>query len=237
MEKIAGIPNEDILAEAKESLSDITMRKCNQCAWRNQDCTFCTKKKIKIASWMYAGLCSDYETDEERIIKMSKQRTDYILREERKINIMMTMCLNSIDMAMLFLEDIESRLKKQYSIAEEDGSVDEKIKKADKEWIRTLKMGSKQIANHAEGMRKHYTHGFMPMFNKIFIDKTTEQYNASMFDDHQEDVCKLAEIFLRYFDGALNNPEKPKEFRESIMQLSSKTIFDNNDYKRYLLKR
>lgn len=231
------ITDEQILEEAKEILANPYLRKCSACAFSDDQCTVCSKTGRVLFKNIYAGLCPHFETHEERIIRLSRQRLKNIEKEETKVNFLLTMALNSIDMSMIYLEDIESRLEREFKLAEMRGTGDPKVRASDREWMRKLKMASKEMTRHMEGMRKQYNHAFMPVFNKVFFNKETKEYDVKSWDDHNEDTYQFAETFLRLFDGSLNNPDAKEQFKDAIMALSQKRTFEENDYKRYNFKR
>lgn len=235
--KESDVTDEQILEEAREILKNPYLRKCNACAYCDENCSFCSKTGKPLLKQQYAGLCAHFETNEERILRQSRERLKHIEKEETKVNFLLTMALNSVDMSMIYLEDIQARLEAEFKLAEMRGNADPKVRSADREWMRKLKVASKAITNHLEGVRKQYNHAFMPIFNKVFFDKETKQYDVKSWDDHNEDTYQFAETFLRLFDGSLNNPDKKEDFKNTIMNLSEKRIFEDQDYKRYNFKR
>ena len=235
--KESDITDEQILEQKAEILQNPQLRKCCQCAYSDEQCTRCFKTGNAIATWMYAGLCPHYETNDERIIRKSRERLRQIEKEERKMNVLLTMCLNSVDIALLFLEDIEARLEKEYVIADKRGTGDKKVRQADRNWIRQLKMALKEMKRHSEGLKRQYNHFIIPIFNKVFFDKETKEYNVDSYDDHTEDTFQLAELLLRYFDGTYNNRERAVEFKEAIKTILVNSTFEESDYKRYNFRR
>jgi hypothetical protein len=110
--------DEEILTNMKDILSNPLLRKCEQCANADEDCTFCSQFKKPIAKWMYAGHCKFYETHEERIIRKTRESLEQHEKTSRKANYMLTMSLNSVEVGMYFLEDFIDRVEKEYTIAE-----------------------------------------------------------------------------------------------------------------------
>lgn len=98
----------------------------------HEECTWCSHFKKPLAKWMYAGQCKFYETDEERIIRLTREKLKKQEKEETKINHLLTMCLNCIDASMLFLEDFAQRVEKEYKIADMKGTGDPRVRKADR---------------------------------------------------------------------------------------------------------
>ena len=53
-------------------------------------------------------------TNEDKLMQEAKEAVARLEKEEKKLNHILTMTLNCIESAMLFLEDFESRVEKEY---------------------------------------------------------------------------------------------------------------------------
>lgn len=116
--KESEISDSQILEEVKDILSDHRLRRCRQCTHSSADGTRCTQLKIPISPYQYAGECKHYITNEELVIQQTREALKLHEKEERKINHLLTMCLNSLDASMLFLEDFANRVETEYKRAE-----------------------------------------------------------------------------------------------------------------------
>ena len=154
--KESEVTDEQILKEAREILANPQLRKCQQCANANEDCSWCSQLKKPLAKYMYAGMCKFFETNEERIIRQTREALRRQEKEERKVNHLLTMALNCIDTSMLFLEDFAQRVEREYKMAEMKGTGDPRVRKADRNWIANLKKANKAMLNNIEGARKQY---------------------------------------------------------------------------------
>ena len=144
------VTDEQIIAEAQEILSNPQLRKCSQCANSNEDCTFCSALNKPLARWMYAGLCKHFETDEERIIKQTREHLARLAKEEKKMNHILTLSLNAMEVSMLYLEDFSSRIETEYKRAEAKGTGDPKVRASDRRWIAEMKRANKAMTKHLE---------------------------------------------------------------------------------------
>lgn len=198
--KEAEITDEQIVEEIKEILVHPEMRRCFHCANSNEDCTWCSQLKKPLAKYMYAGHCKFFETDEERAIRFTRENLRRVEREEDKMNLLLTMALNCIDTAMLFIEDFSTRVEKEYKMADLRGRGNAKLRQADRNWIANFKKASKAMQNNIEGARKQFQHYMMPIFNKVFFDKEINQYDVEKYDDHQQDCHDFAFSLLKTFD-------------------------------------
>ena len=102
--KESEITDEQILQEMKEILVNPQLRKCSQCANANDDCSWCSQLKKPLAKYMYAGMCSFYETHEERIIKQTREALKKHEKKEKKINYILTLCLTTLSASLLYLD-------------------------------------------------------------------------------------------------------------------------------------
>lgn len=235
--KESDVTDVQILEEVRDILSNPQLRRCAQCANANEDCSWCAELKKPLKRYMYAGMCKFYETNEERIIRQTRENLKKQEKEEQKINHLLTMALNCIDASMLFLEDFAGRVEKEYKIAEFKGTGDSRVRKADRTWIGNLKKANKAMVNNIEGARKQFQHYVMPIYNKVFYDKDVKQYDVEMYDDHQSDCCELAHLILRYFDVAFMNKSNADAVIDLMKKMDSCGVMEESDYNHYNFRR
>jgi hypothetical protein len=235
--KESDVTDAQIIEEVKEILSNPQLRRCSQCAYSNEDCSWCSQMKKPLAKFMYAGMCKYFETNEERIIRQTRENLKKQEREEQKVNHLLTMALNCIDASMLFLEDFAQRVEKEYKIAELKGTGDPRVRKADRTWIGNLKKANKAMLNNIDGARKQFQHYVMPIYNKVFYDKEVKQYDVEMYDDHQSDCTELAHLVLRYFDVAFLNKSNADAVIELMKSMKSCGVMEESDFNHYNFRR
>ena len=182
---------------------------------------------------MYAGLCKYYETEEERMLRQMREAIAEHEKEQRKVNYLLTMCLNTIEVSMLFMEDFSGRVESEYKRAEAKGIGDARVRKADRLWMGELKKAIKGIQKSLEGARKQYNHYVMPIFNKVFFDRDKQQYDVEMFDDHMSDSWELAHLVLRYFDVAFENTRNADALLNIMKEMRGSGVLEDKDYKHY----
>lgn len=235
--KESEITDEQILEEAHQILANPKLRRCNTCANSNEDCTQCNQLHIPLSRYMYAGDCEHYETHEERIIRKTRESIKKQEREEQKMNHLLTMCLNSIEVAMLFLEDFSSRVEKEYKKADMTGGGDARVRKADRNWIMSLKKANKEMTRCIDGARRQYNHFVMPILNKVFFDKERKEYDVEMYDDHQSDAMELAHLVLKYFDVAYLNKSNSDAVIGLMRSMKSCGVMEESDFNHYNFRR
>lgn len=228
--------DEQIREEVNKTLSNPQLRQCSHCI-HGADFTTCAKLHIPISKYQYCGFCKHFMTNEEKLIQEAREAVERLEREERKINHILTMTLNSIEVAMLFLEDFESRVEKEYKRAELRGTGDPKVRKSDRAWIASMSRAYKAMKKDMEGVRRQYTHFIEPQLNKVFYDKDTKTYDAKSYDDHMQDAHELARIVLRYFDKCYLSLENAESIEQHIDSLEGCGVMEDSDYKRYNLRR
>ena len=197
----------------------------------------CAKLRIPISRFQYCGHCQHYMTDEEKMLQEAREAVERLEKEERKVNHVLTMMLNCVETAMLYMEDFDSRIEKEYKRAEMRGTGDAKVRKADRAWISSVSRSFKNIKKDLESVRRQYTHFFEPLLNKVFMNKETGVYDVKQYDDHQQDAHELARIMMKYFDKSYLSYENADKIESFIDNIEGCGVMEENDYKRYYLKR
>lgn len=231
--KNSEITDEQILKETKELLKNPQLRRCEQCVHAIDDCSWCDALKKQLHRHMYAGLCKYYETEEERMLRQMREALKEHEKEQRKVNYLLTMCLNSIEVAMLFMEDFSGRVESEYKRAEAKGIGDARVRKADRLWMGNLKKSIKSMKTHLDGVQKQYNHYVMPLLNKVFFDRDKQQYDVEMYDDHMSDSWELAHLVLRYFDVAFENTRNADALLNIMKEMKGSGVLEDKDYQHY----
>ena len=228
--------DEQIRAEVNKTLENPQLRRCSHCFY-GEDCTRCKKLNIPISKYQYAGFCKHFLTNEEKLVEEAKEAMALTAKNERKLNHILTMMLNGVEAAMLFMEDFEQRIELEYKRAEARGTGDPKVRKSDRQWIANLTRAYKAIKKDLEGARRQYTHYFEPMLNKVFFDKESKVYDAQSYDDHMSDANELARVMMKYFDKAYLSFDNACAIEKYIDSLEGVGVMVDEDYKRYNLRR
>ena len=228
--------DEQIRAEVNKTLENPQLRRCSHCFY-GEDCTRCKKLNIPISKYQYAGFCKHFLTNEEKLVEEAKEAMALTAKNERKLNHILTMMLNGVEAAMLFMEDFEQRIEAEYKRAEARGTGDPKVRKSDRQWIANLTRAYKAIKKDLEGARRQYTHYFEPMLNKVFFDKESKVYDAQSYDDHMSDANELARVMMKYFDKAYLSFDNAGAIEKYIDSLEGVGVMVDEDYKRYNLRR
>lgn len=227
--------DEQILEEARNIMQNPQLRYCKTCHhWCERHCN---KLDKDVPSFQYAGLCKFYETNEEKVLREAREAIARLEHEERKLNHLLTLSLNSIETAMLFLEDFSGRIEKEYRRAEQKGIGDSKSRRNDREWIQRLSRSYKQMSNLIEGARRQYTHFVEPQLNKVFLDKETGEYDAASYDDHMSDAFEIAKLIFVYFDKAYNNKQNADAVFALLESQEGCGVMEEADFKRYNMIR
>lgn len=229
------ITDEQIVKEVKEIVADPRHRRCNQCAHSNEACDRCTKLNIPISRFMYAGHCKAYETEEQKLIRQTREAIEQQAKENRKVNHILTMSLCCFEIGNILMDDFVERVENEYRRAEMRGVGDARVRRADRTWMATTKRAYKAIKAHAEGAGKQYQHYIMPMFNKVFQENGV--YDVEAYDDHLSDVFEMAEVLMRYHNAAFLNLENAQKIMDTIKGMQGCDVFTEDDLKRYQFKR
>lgn len=229
--------DEEILSNMKEILQNPMLRKCEQCANADEECTFCEQLKKPIARWMYSGHCKYYETKEERIIRKTRENDERLKRINQRANCNLNIALTSADVATFFLEAFERVVEREYKRADALKIGDERVRKEDRKTIAQLKKAFAQMRTDIESARRQFNNYVMPLYNKVFYDKETNKYDEKQYDLHMMDMIELAEVVQRYYDVAYNNSEIGNQIREHLKTYPSGGILAAEDYMKLNFKR
>ena len=226
------ITDEQILTERRRLLEEKALRRCRQCANSNSDCSMCSQLRIPIYPYTYAGECKYFITDEEKLLRESRESMAKQERQERKLNYLLTCCIDCIDAATIFLEDFESRMESLYKIAEVRGTGDANVRKHDKEWVRKLKMALKSMSTHISNAQKQYQHYVVPIINKPFYDITKKEFDLSMFDGHLFDANQVARLVLLFSQIESDDDE----VFALLDRLKKIEVMEDSDYMHYVFR-
>jgi hypothetical protein len=227
------VTDDQIVAEAKMILEDKRLRKCSQCSKYDEKTHRCSFTGQEYSAFTYAGNCVGYETNEQKLVREAREAMAQLEKEERKLNHLLTMTINSIEMALLFLEDFSTRIEKEYKRAEAKRMGDPRCRKNDREWIGKMTRSMKQMNNLIEGVRRQYTHYIEPQLNRVFMDKESGSYDAVSYDDHLSDVYEISKLTLMYFDKAYESKENADAVFNLLESLHGCEVMESADYKRY----
>lgn len=235
--KQSDFTDEEILSNMKEILQNPMLRKCEQCANADEECTFCSQLKKPIARWMYSGHCKFYETHEERIIRKTRENDERKERINKRANTNLNIALTATDVGIFFLEAFERIVEREYRTAEALEVGDSRIRKTDRATIAQLKRAFKEMHKSIENASKQFNHFVMPLYNKVFYDKETKQYDAEQYDCHLMDLYELAEVVMRYYDIAFENHEQGLKIREHLKTYPTGGVLAEEDYIKLNFKR
>lgn len=104
---------EQIRTEVHKVLANPQLRQCSHCI-HGASLTRCEKLNIPITRFQYCGNCKFFMTNEEKLMQEAREAVARLEREESKMNHVLTMVLNAIEAAMLYLEDFEARVEKEW---------------------------------------------------------------------------------------------------------------------------
>lgn len=229
------VTDEQILEEVKEIVSNPEHRRCNQCTHSNEACDWCSKLRIPLTKFMYAGHCRSYETEEQKLIRQTREAIEQQAKENRKCNHILTMSLNCFEIGNILLDDFIERVEEEYKRAEVRGIGDARVRKADRAWMASVKRAFKAIKQHADGAAKQYQHYIMPLFNKVFNDNGI--YDVEAYDDHLSDVFEMAEVLMYYHNAAFLNLKNAEKVITMLKEMEGSGVFTEEDLKKYKFNR
>lgn len=230
----------EILEEARTVLQDKRLRRCKMCSHYkpiDEKTGKCDCTGGIFTSFMYAGNCRFYETNEEKLIRDARERMAALAKEERKLNHLLTASLDFVEAALLILEDFESRVEKEFKKADATGTGDKRVRRNDREWMAKLKTSYKNMCNLIDGARRQYTHYVEPNLNKVFFDKEKLEYDVEEYDNHMSDAHELTRLGLLFFEKAFMSEENSQAVFALLNSQKGCGVLDESDFYRYNLRR
>lgn len=248
--------DEQIREEVVNIMENPLLRRCCQCANRNQSCTKCEQLGIPISKFMYAGHCKYFITDEERLIADAKKAMAERETEVKKDDRLLTMSFVSVEMSLVYLEHFLSRVEADYNKAvkrieakykdlkqrmtEDDERYLKERKKEYKklaDYVNSLHSALKKMDFHIKEARKQFTHMIEPKLNKAFFNEDFTVFKDKDYDDHGEDVFVMSEACLKIFDTTYMSAENGEAIIDFIDSLPAERLMEKEDYKRYKFRR
>lgn len=231
------VTDDQIRETIEEIVSDEKLRRCNQCVYSNEDCSLCNKLRIPISKFQYSGMCKNYITNEELLMRQCRENIERLALSERKMDIILTACLNCLDAAMVLHEDFSRRLESEYKAAEMRGTGNPRARRDDRNKISELNRAIKKMRKHFDDGNKQFQHYVQPIFNRTFFDLDLKEYDVESYDWHLQDVMELAHLVLRFYDVTAQSDDNAKVVFDLMKSMESRGIFTENDYRHYQLKK
>ena len=229
--------DEQILNEARTIMANPELRRCSNCHHYNINTGMCEQLHKPYSRIQYAGLCKYYETNEEKALRETREAAERLEREEQKINHVLTLAITSIDCALIFLGNFESRVEADYKRAVARKIADERKHRKDKQWIDSTEAAIKRMRGFMQDVEKQYNHYIQPHLNKVMTDKETKKYDFRSYDDHLQDAHELAKLLVLYFEktfGIMENSDKVFALLESMQGCG---VLDEKDLRKFDFKR
>jgi len=202
------------------------LKRCADCAYAEQNCTWCARLQKHILPYAYAGPC--FATNQELVQKEAERWA----KAEKKINWLITVMLNMVTGASTVLEDIESRMMEFHKEVE-----DKKVIRNDKDWVAKHDRALKEMKRHIEGIRKQYSCFFQPDLDMIFKDKETGKYDVAAYDQNLCDPHELCRLVMLYWDKGFDNIENAQKIFDFICTLQGEGVFEPRDIEHYRIRK
>ena len=231
------VTDDQIREQITEIVSNKELRRCYQCGYSNNDYSFCEKLRIPISKFQYSGLCKYYIANEEMLLKQCREELKRRELSERKMDVLLTTCLNCLDTAMVLLEDFGRRLDVNFQAAEIRGTCDRRTRRSDLKLVSELKQAIKKMRKFFEDGQKQFQHYVQPIFNRTFYDSKLKQYDVKGYDMHLQDVMELAHLVLRFYDVTAYSDANAEAVFDLMKSMKSESIFSEGDYNHYQLKK
>ena len=232
------------------------LRKCEECAHSNADCTFCNENKKVIFPYQYA--CFNFIDDEEykrqRAESAAKvaaetaikwQKTQQI--EEEKCNWLLTLMLDMVVGSQILLADFERRTDEMLKNNPFPDEEDVANHKSDKDWIFKHKYAFASVNKMYESMKNKFEEGcskirstFESTIQKHIIamctDKKTGELDEKMYTSIDINAAEFVRLMMLVMNKAVEGNGNFEKIVDFVAQLEGKDVFTPNDISRFKIK-
>lgn len=230
---------ENTIDEVKDAL--YVLRRCKDCVFANEACTWCACIKKDIKPYSYAAGCKHYMTNEAAVRKLAEEqyRKDEVTATRRFFD--MDIISYMIEASSQSLEKLDKELledhKRAMKLADAKANNNEREKKFKKKQDNRKKLmdGFAEMKYHAQNFRSAYEKYVVHFFNTLFEDK--DGYD---FKEHQKVSSNAGVINLvvrEFCDKSLNNADNANAMLQFMQSLKGSGIYDDYQKEKYLIKK
>lgn len=230
---------ENTIDKVKDVLNQL--KRCSDCVFSNENCTWCQCLNKEIKSYSYGTGCKHYMTNEDAVRKLAEEqyRQDEVTATRRFFD--MDIISYLIEASSQSLEKLDKELledhKRAMKAADAKANNNEREKKFKKKQDNRKKLmdGFAEMKYHAQNFRSAYEKYVVHFFNTLFEDK--DGYD---FKEHQKVSSNAGVINLvvrEFCDKSLDNADNANAMLQFMHGLKGSGIYDDYQKEKYLIKK
>lgn len=230
---------EKTINEVKSTLNQL--KRCSDCVFSNENCTWCQCLKKEIFSYSYGTGCKNYMTNEEAVRKLAEEeyKKDAAVAARRFFD--MDIISYLIEASSQSLEKLDKELLEDHvramkaADAKSNNNEREKRFKKKQDNRKKLQAGFAEMKYHAQNFRSAYEKYIVHFFNTLFEDK--DGYD---FKEHQKVSSNAGVINLvvrEFCDKSLDNAANANAMLQYMQSLKGSGIYDDYQKTKYLIKK
>jgi hypothetical protein len=203
------------------------LKPCKSCVFANEDCTWCSENRIKIAPFQYG--CRKYMTNEDAVRKLAELEYKKYKKEMARITLDMDVMGYTINAASIMLEKIDKELERSYNSIKE--KTEDSIKKHNesKRNRDRLRKAYAQMKFNATDMRNTYDRYIEYFFATQFTD-ADGKYNDKESDKNLANSGVISKVIKVFVDRALDNEENANKILDFMLSLQGTGLYEEHDF-------
>jgi hypothetical protein len=177
----------------KKNTKVSTDRVCETCAFFDKASCYCMRRNEQTMKLKYA--CDLFQTPDEWIAELEKQRKIRHAKEEKRLNLILTALHISATTTQQILEFFD------------DQFIDHKT---EKDWRFEKAAAANEIVRLTERIRNLHQHTFMKDINRLLTAEGTQPYDHEKWDRHEDNGRRQARRLFLECGKCLSNEDEAK---------------------------
>ena len=222
---------EEAVRETVKALNEL--KPCKQCVFANEDCTWCSENKIKIAPYQYG--CRKFMTNEDAVRKLAEIEFKKYCEERTRTTLELDIMGYTINAASIMLEKIEQDIERSYASIKDPTDESLKNRANSKKNRDRLRKAYAQMKFNATDMRNTYDRYIEYFFTHQFTDENGK-YNGVESDKNLANSGVITKFIKMFVDRCLDNQENAEKILAYISSLPGSGYLNEHDFNNGIIR-
>lgn len=223
---------EEVVKETVKALNEL--KPCKQCVYANEDCTWCSENKIKIAPYQYG--CRKFMTNEDAVRKLAEIEHEKYCKELAKTTLELDIMGYTINAASIMLEKIDKDIERSYNAIKDPTDASLKNRENSKKNRDRLRKAYSQMKFSATDMRNTYDRYVEYFFTHQFTDDQGN-YNGFESDKNLANSGVITKFIKLFVDRSLDNEENAQKILDFISSLPGSGYLSEHDFNNGIIRK
>lgn len=223
---------EEVVKETVKALNEL--KPCKQCVYANEDCTWCSENKIKIAPYQYG--CRKFMTNEEAVRKLAEEEFEKYCKELAKTTLELDIMGYTINAASIMLEKIDQDIEKSYAAIKEPTDESLKNRAKSKQNRERLRKAYAEMKYRAQDIRNTYDRYIEYFFTHQFTDEKGK-YNGVESDKNLSNSGVITKFIKMFVDRSLDNADNAQKILDFMSSLPGSGYLSEHDFNNGIIRK